>query len=39
MLDTTSPEGISGKAGKKGGKYPWGDPEGTTALKQEGQVI
>jgi len=39
MLDTTSPEGISGKAGKKGGKYPWGDPEGTTALKQEGQVV
>jgi hypothetical protein len=39
MLDTTSPEGISGKGGKKGGKYPWGDPEGTTALKQEGQVI
>jgi hypothetical protein len=39
MLDTSSPEGISGKAAKKGGKYPWGDPEGTTALKQEGQVV
>jgi len=39
ILDTAGPEGISGKAAKKGGKYPWGDPEGTTALKQEGQVI
>lgn len=38
-LDTTSAEGVGSKAGKKGGKYPWGDPEGTTALKQEGQVI
>ena len=39
MLDSTSPEGIGSKTGKKGGKYPWGDPEGTTALKQEGQGI
>jgi hypothetical protein len=39
MLDSSSPEGIGGKAGQKGGKYPWGDPEGTTALKQEGQVV
>jgi hypothetical protein len=39
MFDTTTAEGISGKGAKKGGKYPWGDPEGTTALKQEGQVI
>ena len=38
-LDTTSAEGVGSKEGKKGGKYPWGDPEGTTALKQEGQVI
>ena len=38
-LDTTSAEGVGSIAGKKGGKYPWGDPEGTTALKQEGQVI
>ena len=38
-LDTTTAEGVGGKDGKKGGKYPWGDPEGTTALKQEGQVI
>ena len=39
MLDSTTPEGIGSKTGKKGGKYPWGDPEGTTALKQEGQGI
>ena len=39
MLDSTSPEGMGSKVSKKGGKYPWGDPEGTTALKQEGQVI
>jgi len=39
MLDTTTPEGMGSKIGKKGGKYPWGDPEGTTALKQEGQVV
>jgi len=39
MLDSTSPEGIGSKVSKKGGKYPWGDPEGTTALKQEGQVV
>jgi hypothetical protein len=38
-LDSTSVEGVGSKEGKKGGKYPWGDPEGTTALKQEGQVI
>jgi hypothetical protein len=38
-LDTTTGEGLGSKEGKKGGKYPWGDPEGTTALKQEGQVI
>jgi len=37
MLDSTSPEGTGSKTSKKGGKYPWGDPEGTTALKQEGQ--
>jgi hypothetical protein len=34
MLDTASPEGVGGKLGKKGGKYPWGTPEGTTALKE-----
>ena len=39
MLDATTPEGMGSKMGKKGGKYPWGDPEGTTALKQEGQVV
>ena len=39
MLDATTPEGMNSKMGKKGGKYPWGDPEGTTALKQEGQVV
>ena len=39
MLDATSPEGMGSKVSKKGGKYPWGDPEGTTALKQEGQVV
>ena len=39
MLDSTTPEGSGSKTGKKGGKYPWGDPEGTTALKQEGQGI
>jgi hypothetical protein len=39
MLDSTSPEGMGSKVSKKGGKYPWGDPEGTTALKQEGQVV
>ena len=38
-LDTTTGQGLGSKEGKKGGKYPWGDPEGTTALKQEGQVI
>lgn len=39
QFDVASPEGVGGVKGKKGGKYPWGDPEGTTALKQEGQVI
>ena len=39
MLDATTPEGMGSKMGKKGAKYPWGDPEGTTALKQEGQVV
>ena len=34
MLDTTTPDSVGGKLGKKGGKYPWGTPEGTTALKE-----
>lgn len=33
LLDT-SQAGVANVAGKKGGKYPWGDPEGTTALKE-----
>ena len=37
ILDTSG-QGTSGQPGKKGGEYPWGDPEETTALKQEGQV-
>ena len=37
ILDTSG-QGTSGQPGKKGGEYPWGDPEGTTAMKQEGQV-
>ena len=34
MLGDTSPEGMGSKVSKKGGKYPWGEPEGTTALKE-----
>jgi hypothetical protein len=34
MLGDTSVSGIGSKVSKKGGKYPWGEPEGTTALKQ-----
>jgi hypothetical protein len=34
MLDTSTPDSVGGKLGKKGGKYPWGTPEGTTALKE-----
>jgi hypothetical protein len=25
---------MGSKVSKKGGKYPWGEPEGTTALKE-----
>jgi hypothetical protein len=28
------PDEMGSKVSKKGGKYPWGDPEGTTALKE-----
>lgn len=34
LLESESPTGVSSKNVKKGGKYPWGDPEGTTALKE-----
>ena len=34
MFDTTTSEGVGGKLGKKGGKYPWGEPTGTSALKE-----
>jgi hypothetical protein len=34
MLDDTSQAGLGSKVSKKGGKYPWGEPEGTTALKE-----
>ena len=37
--DAADPGGLGAKEGKIGGKYPWGNPEGTTALKEEGQVI
>ena len=33
------PQGLGAKEGKIGGKYPWGEPEGTTKLKDEGQVV
>jgi len=33
MIDTSQP-GVGAVKGKKGGKYPGGDPEGTTALKE-----
>lgn len=29
-----TPGSLGSKVNKKGGKYPWGDPEGTTALKE-----
>ena len=29
-----APGSLGSKVSKKGGKYPWGDPEGTTALKE-----
>jgi len=34
MLDDTSQAGLGSKVSKKGGKYPWGEPEGTSALKE-----
>ena len=34
MLGDTSEAGMGSKVSKKGGKYPWGEPEGTTALKE-----
>jgi len=34
MLGDTSEAGLGSKVSKKGGKYPWGEPEGTTALKE-----
>lgn len=34
MFDTTTSEGVGSKLGKKGGKYPWGEPTGTSALKE-----
>ena len=34
MLGDTSQAGLGSKVSKKGGKYPWGEPEGTTALKE-----
>jgi len=34
MVDTAESGGVGSKVSKKGGKYPWGDPEGTTALKE-----
>ena len=34
MLGDTSQAGMGSKVSKKGGKYPWGEPEGTTALKE-----
>jgi hypothetical protein len=34
LLESESPTGVGSKGVKKGGKYPWGDPEGTTALKE-----
>ena len=34
MLGDTSESGLGSKVSKKGGKYPWGEPEGTTALKE-----
>jgi len=33
------PQGIGTKQGKIGGQYPWGEPEGTTKLKDQGQVV
>ena len=34
MLGDTSAEGLGSKVSKKGGKYPFGEPEGTSALKE-----
>lgn len=34
MLGDSSQGGLGSKISKKGGKYPWGEPEGTTALKE-----
>ena len=34
MLGDTSAEGLGSKVSKTGGKYPWGEPEGTSALKE-----
>ena len=34
MLGDTSQAGLGSKVSKKGGKYPWGEPEGTSALKE-----
>jgi hypothetical protein len=34
MLGDTSRGGLGSKISKKGGKYPWGEPEGTTSLKE-----
>lgn len=33
------PQGLGAKQGKIGGQYPWGEPEGTTKLKDQGQVV
>jgi hypothetical protein len=34
MLGDTSEAGLGSKVSKKGGKYPFGEPEGTSALKE-----
>jgi len=33
------PQGLGPIQGKIGGQYPWGEPEGTSKLKDQGQVV